>query len=210
MVRVEVGLAESWEMLAAAEDAGITHPAQEFASVDDDLLRVRRDGSRTHHRMRRLERKVERGSEVHVEAERAAVHANDASVLAEELAEAGGKDLRGRRSRTEHVAEAIYRSAFEVYTRKEQRCDLFLAIAQELMRLRSARDVAGKQDHSRRLDAREQGCETRIHLGAVEADDQELADGRTKILANLKRHCSIVTLLAREVSRTDHEFQDHR
>jgi hypothetical protein len=44
------------------------------------------------------------------------------------------------------------------------------------MRLLRACDVARKQDHSRRLDARKQGSETWRHLGAVEADDQELSD----------------------------------
>src|SRR5713101_4714399 len=103
-------------MLAAAEDTGITQPTEEFAGVGNDPLGIIRDCPRAHHGSRGLKRKVERGSEVHVEAERTAVRADDASVLAEQRAVAGGKDLRGRWSRSEHIAEAIYRSTFEVYT----------------------------------------------------------------------------------------------
>src|SRR6266852_8828454 len=44
------------------------------------------------------------------------------------------------------------------------------------MRLRSSRDVTGKEDHARWLNLREQGSEAWRHLGPVEADDEELAD----------------------------------
>src|SRR6266576_4942832 len=44
------------------------------------------------------------------------------------------------------------------------------------MRLIGAGDVAGEEDHARRLNAGEQGSETWRYLGAVEADDEELAD----------------------------------
>jgi len=53
------------------------------------------------------------GSEVYIEAESAAVGADDASVLAVEFAASGGKDFCGRRSRSEHFAEAINSPAFE-------------------------------------------------------------------------------------------------
>ena len=95
MMRVEVGFAESGKMFAAAEDSGIAQSAQEFAGVDDDLLRIGGDGSRTHHRARGFKGQVERGSEVDVEAESAAVGADDASMLAVEFAASGGEDLRG-------------------------------------------------------------------------------------------------------------------
>src|SRR5882724_9053754 len=163
-------------MLAAAEDTGITQPTEEFAGVGNDLLGIIRDCPRAHHGSRGLKRKVERGSEVHVEAERAAVRANDASVLTEERAVAGGKDLCRRWCGPEHVAETVYGSAFEVYTSEEVCRDVFLAVAQEATRLLGTCDVARKQDHAGWLDACEQRSETRIHLGAVEADDQELAD----------------------------------
>src|SRR5437667_12434263 len=112
MMGVELGFAESGKMFAAAENSGISQSAQEFARVNDDLFRIGRDGSRTHHRSRGFERQVERGSEVDVEAEGAAVGADDASVLAEEFAASGGEDLGGRRGWSQYVAKAVNRAAF--------------------------------------------------------------------------------------------------
>ena len=86
------------------------------------------------------------------------------------------KTCAGDGAGSEHVAETVHGAAFEVDAGEERRRDVFLAVAQESMRLLGAGDVAGKQDHARGLDAREQGSETRRHLGAVEADDEELAD----------------------------------
>src|SRR5438552_19194295 len=97
MMGVELGFAESGKMFAAAENSGISQSAQEFARVNDDLFRIGRDGSRTHHLSRGFERQVDRGSEVDVEAERAAVAADHASVLADAVAADGGEALGGGR-----------------------------------------------------------------------------------------------------------------
>ena len=94
MMRVEIGLAEPGEMLAASEHTGIVQPAQEFARVGHHFFRIGRHGAGTHHRARSLKRQIERGSEVQVETERAAVFADDAPVLAEESAVAGREDVR--------------------------------------------------------------------------------------------------------------------
>jgi len=48
MVRVEIGFAESGKMFAAAENSSFGQSAQEFSGIDDYLLGVGGDGSRTH------------------------------------------------------------------------------------------------------------------------------------------------------------------
>src|SRR5882757_1640092 len=104
MMRVEIGFAESGKMFAAAENSSFGQSAQEFSGIDDYLLGVGGDGSRTHDGARGLKGQVEGGSEVYIEAQGSAVRADDASVLAEEFAASGDKDFCGRRSRSEHFA----------------------------------------------------------------------------------------------------------
>ena len=99
-------------------------------------------------------------------------------MLAEEFAIAGGEDICGGGRWTEHVAKAIYDSAFEIDAGEQRRRNAFLAIAQQTPGLLGSLYVAREQDHSCRLQSLEQGTEARRHLCAVEADDQELADCR--------------------------------
>ena len=176
MMRIERGLAQSGEMFAAAEHAGIAQPAQKLARVGNHLLRIVRNRPRTHHRTRSLVGQVEHRGKIHVEAKRAAVFADHAPMLAKERPAARGKNLCRRRRRTEHVAETVHRAAFKVHASEKRRRHALLAFAQKSVRLLSSGDVAGKQDHARRLNLREQGSEARRHLGPVEADDEELAD----------------------------------
>ena len=112
-----------------------------------------------------------RQSKIHVEAKRAAVLADHAPMLAKERAAARGKNLCRRRRWTDHVAESVYGAAFKVYASEKRRGHALLAFAQKSMRLLSSGDVAGKQNHPRRLNLGGQGSEPRGHLGPVEADD---------------------------------------
>src|SRR5208283_6171984 len=100
VVCVERSLAETGEVLAAAENAGIGESAQELTRIAGHLRRVVRDCPRTQHCPGGLESQVEHGSEVHIEAQRAAVFADDASMLAKERAAACGENVCRRGSRT--------------------------------------------------------------------------------------------------------------
>ena len=175
-MRIERSLAQSGEMFAAAEHSGIAQPAQKFARVGNYLLRIVRNRPRTQHRTRSLIGQVEHRGKIHVEAKSAAVFANHASMLAKERAAARAKNLRRRRRRTDHIAEAVHGTAFKVHAREKRRGHALLAVAQKSVRLLSSGDVAGKQNHARRLNLREQGSEARGHRGPVEADDEELAE----------------------------------
>src|SRR5208282_2391565 len=97
--------------------------------------------------------------------------ADHAPMLAKERAAARGKNLGRRRRPTDHVAETIHRAAFKIDATEKRRGNALLAFPQERVRLLSAGDVAGKQNHACWLDLREQGSEARRHLGPVEADD---------------------------------------
>src|SRR6267378_2322101 len=97
-------------------------------------------------------------------------------MLAKERTVARRKNFCRRRRRTHRVAETVHGAAFEVHTSEKRRGHTFLAFAQQSMRLLSSGDIAGKQNHPRRLNLREQGSETWRHLGPVEADNEELAD----------------------------------
>src|SRR5689334_21987273 len=92
---VEVRFSEAGEMLAAAQDAGVAETAEECARVSDDLQGIGGDRTRIHYGFRGFKGEVEGGSEVYVEAKGAAVFADDASVLAKELAVRGGEDFGG-------------------------------------------------------------------------------------------------------------------
>src|SRR5208337_1755252 len=176
MMRIERGLAQSGEMLAAAEHSGIGQPAQKLACVGNHLLRIVRNRPRFQHRTRSLVSQVEHRGKIHVEAQSAAVFADYTSMLAKERPAARGKDFSRRRRRPDHIAETVYRAALKVDAGEKRRGHALLAFAQKSMRLLSPGDVAGEQNHAGRLNLREQGSEVRRHLGPVEADDEELAD----------------------------------
>src|ERR1700692_5042846 len=108
MMRIESGLAQSGEMLAAAEHTGVAQPAQKLARIGTHLLRIVRNRPRTHHRTRSLVGQVEHWSKIHIEAKSAAVFADHAPMLAKERPAARGKNLCRRRRRTKHVAETVH------------------------------------------------------------------------------------------------------
>src|SRR5260370_32214683 len=171
MRRLERGLAQSGEVFAAAEHAGIAQPAQKFARVGNHLLRIVRDRPRTHHWTRSLVSQVEHRRKIQIETKSAAVFADHASMLAKERSTARSKNLCRRRRRTEHFAETIHGTAFKVHASEKRRRYALLAFVQESVRLLGSGDIAGKQNHTRRPNLREQGGEPRRHLGPVEADD---------------------------------------
>ncbi len=175
-MRIERGLAQSGKMFAAAEHAGIAQPAQKLARVDHYLLRIVRNRPRTHHGSRSLKGQVEHRSKIHVEAQRAAIFADHASMLAKERPAARGKNLRRRRRRAKHTAKPVHGAAFLVHASEKRRGHALLAFAQKSVRLLRPGDVAGKQNHSRRLNLRKQGSEARRHSGPIKADDEKLAD----------------------------------
>src|SRR5712692_2919844 len=128
-----------------------------------------------------MKSQVHHRREVRVEAERAAGFANHFSVLAEEPAVSGGEYIRRGRCRTSDVAEPVHPAAFHVHTSKQGRGDARMAIFEQRVRLLRAGNVAGKEDHSCGLYPCELGTETGRHFGAVEADDEKLADFLAKI-----------------------------
>src|ERR1700674_2367431 len=176
MMRIESGLAQSGEVFAAAEHSGISQPAQKFTRIGNHLLRIVRNRPRSHHRTRSFVGQVEHWSKIHIEAKRAAVFADHAPMLAKERTPACSKNLCWRRRRTKHVAKTVHGAAFKVHACEERRGHALLAFAQKSIRLLSSGDVAGKEDHTCRLNLREQRSEAWGHLGAVEADDEDLAD----------------------------------
>jgi hypothetical protein len=176
VVAIELSFAQAGKVFARARDAGFPQAGKESAGIDDDFARVGGNSARTHDRTGRLKREVKRGGEVDVETESAAIFADHLSMLAKELAIAGGEDFRGRGRGAQHVAKAIHTAAFEVNTRKERRCNLCLAALQQPESLFRSSDVAREENHAGGLNAAEQSGEARGHLGAVEANDQELAD----------------------------------
>ncbi len=92
-------------------------------------------------------------------------------MLAKERPAARGKNLCRRRRRTDHVAEAVHGATFKVHAGEKRRANVLLAFAQKSVRLLGSSDVAGKENHARRLNLREQGREARRHRVPVEADD---------------------------------------
>jgi len=92
-------------------------------------------------------------------------------MLAIERPAARGKNLCRRRRRTNHVAESVHRATFQVHASEKRRRHALLAFAQKSVCLIGSGDVAGKKNHARRLNLREQGREARRHLGPVKAGD---------------------------------------
>src|SRR5580658_8259468 len=114
LMRVDSRLAEPGEMFAAAEHARIAQAAQKLAGVGDHLFRIVGNRARTHHRTRSRVGQVEHRGKIHVEAQRSAVFADHAPMLAKNRSASGGKHLRRRRRRTEYVAETVDGAAFKV------------------------------------------------------------------------------------------------
>src|SRR5260370_2867 len=135
MMRIERGLSESGEVFAAAEHTGIQQPAQKLAPINNHLLRIVRNRPRTHHRTGSLKGQVEHRGKIHVEAQRAAVFANHASMPAKERSTARGNNLCRRRRRPEYVAETVNGAAFKVHAGEKQRGHALLAFAEERVHL---------------------------------------------------------------------------
>ena len=93
-------------------------------------------------------------------------------MLAKQVAIAGRENVRRGRRRPDHIAQPIDFSAFQIDARKKRSRNVCLAIAQQLVGLLGADDIAREQNHARRLNALEQGSEPRGHLRAIEPDDE--------------------------------------
>src|SRR5271166_3011554 len=176
MMTIELAFTEAGEVFAASQHVCFAKAGEKLAPIGDSFLRLRRDHARAHHAARGFKCQIKRRSEINIKAEGAAVLSDNLTMLEEELAVAGGEDIGRGRCGTEHVAEAVDESAFEIDT-GEKRCrNALLALAQQTPCLLGGLDVAREEDYARRLQPFEQGSEARRHLGAVEADDEKLAD----------------------------------
>ena len=118
-------------------------------------------------------------------------------MLAEKFAIAGCEYIRRRRRRAQHIAESIDAAAFKIDAGKQRGRDALLAIAQQTPGLAGILDVAGEQNHSRRLNTLQQGIEARRHLRAIEAEDQKLADSGWAAFLFLRRHSMRIMKLYR-------------
>src|SRR5579863_6883167 len=158
-------------MFSAAEHARFPKSGEKFARIGGCFARIRRDRARPHHASRSLKSEIKRRGEINIEPQSAAVFADNLAVLAKKFAIAGGKNIRSRGRRTQHIAKAVYAAALQINARKQPGRNAILAVAQQPRRLFDGLYVSRKQDHARRLQPREQGTEPRRHLRAVEAED---------------------------------------
>src|ERR1700675_2142335 len=156
---IERGLAQSGEMFAAADHACVVKSAQKFAGVDNYLLWIVRNRARTHYGTRGLKSQVENRCEIDVEAERAAVFADDASVLAKERTAARSKNLGWRRRPAKDLAKTVDRATFQIHASEKGRGNGLLTFAKKSMRLLRPGDIAGKKDYARRMNFGKQGRE---------------------------------------------------
>ena len=139
-------------------------------------LGICRYRTRAHDSARCSKCEIHDRSKVSVETQRAAGFADDLAVLAKEPGIAGGKNIRRRRRRSSDVAKAIDLATFHIDARKQRRRNACLAFFEQFVSLLATDDIARKENHTRRLQSCEQGTESRRHLGAVEADNEELAN----------------------------------
>ena len=77
-------------------------------------------------------------------------------MLAIEFAVAGREHVRRRRRRP-GIAKTVDRAAFKIDASKQRRRYALLALAQQSPRLLRTLDIPREQNHSRRLQPREQG-----------------------------------------------------
>src|SRR5438270_13882199 len=82
---VELAFAQARKVLPASQNLCRRKTSKKFTSVGDSLPRIRRNRSRPHHAARGFECKVKHRCEIHVEAQRPAIVADNAAVLAESL-----------------------------------------------------------------------------------------------------------------------------
>jgi hypothetical protein len=88
----------------------------------------------------------------------------------------GREDVSCRGCGAEHVAQAVDGTAFEIDAGKQARANAVLAVAQKLPGLLGSLDVACEQNDAAGLNSGDQGREARRDFGAVEAEDEKLAE----------------------------------
>ncbi len=127
---------------------------QKFPRINDDRVGVGRNRPRAHHFARSLESQIEHRGKIHIETQSPAGLADDLAVLAEELAVARSQNT----SAAEGAGPVTLRKRSTLppsrSTQVKQRlADVRLTILEQLVRLLRVDDIAGKQNHARRLNA---------------------------------------------------------
>src|SRR3974390_1809374 len=93
-MRIEIGFAQPGKMFAAAQHSGFAQPAQKFTGIKSNLFRIVGYRARAEDGVRCGKCQIEAGCEVHTESKSSAILTDEAPVLSEELAPAGGMDFR--------------------------------------------------------------------------------------------------------------------
>ena len=102
--------------------------------------------------------------------------ADDLAVPPEERTLMGGKNVGRRRRLPQRLAKAVDLAALQVDAGKQRSRNAPAAFREQPPGLLGSLDVSGKQDHAGRLCFFQQGAQPRIHLGRIEAKDQQLSD----------------------------------
>ena len=94
----------------------------------------------------------------------------------EQAALAGGEHICGRGCGSKNIAETIDLAAFHVHAAEQGRGDEHLAVAQQLLSLRSRDYVSREENNATRLHPLQQSDKPCGHFRAIEANDEQLSD----------------------------------
>jgi hypothetical protein len=118
-----------------------------------------------------------------------AIRSNQFAVRPKQLSIARREHIRWGGSRPECIAKAIDISTLEIDTAKERRANQLPAIPQKAPSLFRTLDIPAEENYSGGLQPFQQGSNPRIHLRAVEADNEKLPEPvRQKISSNSLMH----------------------
>ena len=175
LVGVDLAAAEAGKMLAAGEDLFVLHAGEEATGVVDDTAGLGGDRAGEQDGGGLGQGEVEDGREDGVATEGAGFAGDEPSVLAVEVALAGGEDGRRRGHGVDEVAQTIDEAAFEVDAAKERGRAAGAGIAKQRGDLGGALDVAAEEDDAAGTNALQPGALFCGEGGAAETGDEELA-----------------------------------
>src|SRR5207248_685687 len=180
LVCIEISSSQSGKVLAAAKNICSGEPFEKSLRVSHYLLGIVRNGSRGQYLACLRQVEVEHRREIYIESQGPNLFTNDAAVFFKQLLGIRAKNVGGRGRRSDDVAQAIDRAAFQVDAAKERSLNCRLADAQQLRALMRRLDVSRKQDHATRMHAGQQAASGRRDLRPLEAHDQKLSNAMTQ------------------------------
>ncbi len=192
MVAVQIGFAQSGEVLSAAEHFGRFQSAQKFPGIQNCGFRIGGCRPACQHRTRSFKAKIEDRGKIRIKTQRASFQPQDVAMHAEQLAIAGGKYIFDRRAPAQSLFSGGRRCHLPDRHKETSGCVWWLANRGASATSGMVLQCCGQINHAAGLKRAQRGAQLTVNGKAVVPENEQLPNLLAKAVCGFCHAHSII------------------